>query len=178
MPRRNSDKPLPQAPRQRQQSSRQEQTEKHALSHAHAQHISSSSSSSNAYGYRDRDVYRTPIHKQVVYFVRTVPGLERTLRLVQSLAQVVTEVASSQRQPRTAAKYASLRGQLALARRYFRFFNFIDSFDRAYHLLVPRQRSDSESKVVRALDFGKWSALGIYVVLEDMTIVSPLPVSS
>ena len=57
------------------------------------------------------------------------------------------------------------------ARRYFRFFNFIDSFDRAYHLLVPRQRSENESKVIRVLDFGKFSALGIYVFLEDLTIV-------
>lgn len=62
-------------------------------------------------------------------------------------------------------------GDLCEARRYFRFFNFIDSFDRAYHLLVPRQRSENESKVIRVLDFGKFSALGIYVFLEDLTIV-------
>lgn len=110
MPRRNSEKPLPQAPRQRQQSSRQEQAEQ-----KHAQHHISSSSSggSNAYSYRES--YRPPIHKQVVYFVRTVPGLERTLRLVQAVAQLVAEVASSQRQPRKAAKYASLQKQLALS---------------------------------------------------------------
>ena len=56
--------------------------------------------------------------------MRTVPGLERMLRLVQAVAQVVTEVAASSsssssspwKKPRTtAAKCASLKGQLALS---------------------------------------------------------------
>lgn len=112
MPRRTStEKPLPQAPRQRQQSSRQEPQDQ---KYQQQQHYSSGSSSSTSY----RESYHPPIHKQVVYFVRTVPGLERTLRLVQALAQVVTEVASSH-EPVAAAKCASLRGQLALSIYFF-----------------------------------------------------------
>lgn len=116
MPRRtSSEKPLPQAPRHRQPSSRQEPDPKPAH-----QHYANSVSTSSSY----RESQQPPIHKQVVYFVRTVPGLERMLRLVQAVAQVVTEVAASSsssssspwKKPRTtAAKGASLKGQLALS---------------------------------------------------------------
>ena len=116
MPRRtSSEKPLPQAPRHRQPSSRQEPDPKPAH-----QHYANSVSTSSSY----RESQQPPIHKQVVYFVRTVPGLERMLRLVQAVAQVVTEVAASSsssssspwKKPRTtAAKSASLKGQLALS---------------------------------------------------------------
>lgn len=124
MPRRtSSEKPLPQAPRHRQPSSRQEPDPKPAHQH-YANSVSTSSTS--GYGYGSRESQQPPIHKQVVYFVRTVPGLERMLRLVQAVAQVVTEVAASSsssssssspwKKPRTtAAKGASLKGQLALS---------------------------------------------------------------
>jgi len=58
------------------------------------------------------------------------------------------------------------------ARRYFRFLNFIDSFDRVYTLLV--HGGDNASIVSTMLDLGKSSALGVYVLLEDLTIVRPL----
>ena len=50
-----------------------------------------------------------------------------------------------------------------LGRRYFRFFKFLDCFEKAYECFV-----NGEGVVV----VGKWSFLGCYLGLESLTIVS------
>lgn len=54
------------------------------------------------------------------------------------------------------------------ARRYFRFFNFIECFQKVYSLIGGVHE---QGMVMGAIELGKWSALGVYVILEDMTIV-------
>ena len=103
MPKRtsSSEKPLPAAPRQQQRQPKQQPPPPPAPQH-----------------YQEPPPllkYPTPpLHKQLTNFTRTVPGLEKTLRLVQALAQVAAEVVSS-RDAVTAAKCASATGQLALS---------------------------------------------------------------
>lgn len=54
------------------------------------------------------------------------------------------------------------------ARRYFRFFNFIECFQKVYSLIGGVHE---QGMVMGAIELGKWSALGVYVILEDITIV-------
>lgn len=54
------------------------------------------------------------------------------------------------------------------ARRFFRFFGFIESFHRVSTLLS----TDGMSSVPGWLDLAKWTCFGLYFLLEDLTIVS------
>lgn len=54
------------------------------------------------------------------------------------------------------------------ARRFFRFFGFIESFQRVSALLSK----DGMSSVPGWLDLAKWTCFGLYFLLEDLTIVS------
>lgn len=55
-----------------------------------------------------------------------------------------------------------------LGRRYLRFTKFIDCFGSAYSSFT----SSSNRGFVASLEVGKWSCLGIYLLLESCTIVS------
>lgn len=58
-----------------------------------------------------------------------------------------------------------------VARRYLRFFKFIDCFDAGYKAwLVPAPLEADAVKKIAAV--GKWSFLGVYFFMEDLTIVS------
>lgn len=57
---------------------------------------------------------------------------------------------------------------LLSARRFFRFFGFIESFSRVSTLLSK----DGMSSVPGWLDLAKWTCFGLYFLLEDLTIVS------
>jgi hypothetical protein len=60
------------------------------------------------------------------------------------------------------------------ARRYFRFFGFIDSFQRMSQLLGK----DGFGSVAGMLELAKCTCFGLYFVLEDLTTVcylSPFP---
>lgn len=67
-----------------------------------------------------------------------------------------------------------------IGRRYLRFFKFIEHFDRALRLLARPLKADatgstaaaSKSLILTSIEFGKWSCLGLYFLLEDLTIVS------
>jgi hypothetical protein len=50
-------------------------------------------------------------------------------------------------------------------RRYLRFLKFIDAFTLAYNAF------NSSSSIVAILETGKWSCMGIYLLLESFTIV-------
>ena len=59
---------------------------------------------------------------------------------------------------------------LCVARRYFRFFGFIDSFHRMSELLGK----DGFSSVAGVLELAKSTCFGLYFVLEDLTTVCHL----
>lgn len=54
-----------------------------------------------------------------------------------------------------------------LARRFFRFFGFIESFQRVSTLLSK----EGMGSVAGWLDLAKWTCFGLYFILEDLTIV-------
>ena len=90
-------------------------------------------------------------------------GLEKILRLLQSLSQILAAWALTSED---AQLWLHLRRQFALGRRYFRFFKFLDCFERAWGCFV---NSDGMQMMLGA---GKWSFMGLYLGLESVTIVS------
>lgn len=62
--------------------------------------------------------------------------------------------------------YADTRA-CCVARRYFRFFGFIDSFQGMFALLGK----DGFSSVAGMLELAKCTCFGLYFVLEDLTTV-------
>ncbi|CAG8947485.1 unnamed protein product [Penicillium salamii] len=102
-------------------------------------------------------------------FVNTGSGLEKTLRLIQCVSQVVAALTESSA---LAVQLTTVKLQLALTRRYFRFFGFIDSFQRVSALLG----GDGFSSVTGLIDLAKWTCFGLYFVLEDLTILHAMGV--
>ncbi|PBP26178.1 PEX11 domain protein [Diplocarpon rosae] len=94
-------------------------------------------------------------------------GLEKTLRLLQSLAQVVAACSLT---TTAAAPWLQARNQLALGRRYLRFLKFVDAFNLAFDAF------SFWNGMVAALEFGRWSCLGIYLLLESCTILDAMGV--
>lgn len=116
-------------------------------------------------------------------FVHNGAGLEKTLRLIQAVAQIAAVLTVG----RAAVRLTTAKLQLALsmrrslsvleiacmltegsARRFFRFFGFIESFQRVSALLGKR----GMGSVAGWLELAKWTCFGLYFVLEDLTIVS------
>ncbi|KAI3333836.1 hypothetical protein F4824DRAFT_234865 [Ustulina deusta] len=98
--------------------------------------------------------------EQFVRFTTDAAGLERTFRLVQSIAQILASytlpfdalvvvlafLAPGRSAPDPAATHAvleALRARLALARRYFRVFRFLESFQAAQKLYGSLSTSSS-----------------------------------
>ncbi|KAJ5081891.1 peroxin-11B Pex11B-Penicillium chrysogenum [Penicillium alfredii] len=128
-------------------------------------------------------------------FIKSGPGLEKTLRLIQAVAQIgaALSVGSLAVQLTTAKLQFSL-GRFGLktnfaraidlwsrelltavmcsARKYFRFFNFIDSFQRVSVLLGK----EGIGSVAAWLELAKWTCFGLYFVLEDLTILHAMSV--
>ncbi|KAJ5052135.1 uncharacterized protein L3040_001894 [Drepanopeziza brunnea f. sp. 'multigermtubi'] len=107
---------------------------------------------------------------QLSRFVGDAAGLEKTLRLLQSLAQIVAAYSLT---AAAAAPWLQARTQLALGRRYLRFLKFVDAFALAFRVL-----SEQSGGVLAALEFGKWSCLGMYLLLESFTILDSMGVVS
>ncbi|EAW16237.1 PEX11 domain protein [Aspergillus fischeri NRRL 181] len=110
--------------------------------------------------------------KQFSNFTRTGAGLEKTLRLIQALATIIIETSIDNETVRT---WSTAKSQLALTRRFFRFFNFLDCFERVFALLGSSSGSSSsaaEGFPTTLIELGRWTCLGLYFVLEDCTIVS------
>ena len=61
-----------------------------------------------------------------------------------------------------------------LARKYFRFFNCIDCFGRVYALLGQGAHAPGTGAVTRNVDLVRFTCLGMYFFLENLTIVSIL----
>ncbi|KAF7594419.1 hypothetical protein BBP40_009239 [Aspergillus hancockii] len=109
--------------------------------------------------------------QQFSNFTRTSVGLEKTLRLIQALAQITVELEID---PTSTTRWATAKSQLALTRRYFRFFAFIDCFTRVYGLLGGRD--ESQGLLMSGIEIGRFSCLGLYFVLEDLTILHAMNV--
>ncbi|KAJ5112784.1 hypothetical protein N7532_000829 [Penicillium argentinense] len=101
-------------------------------------------------------------------FVNNGAGLEKTLRLIQSAAQVAAVFTVGS----TAVRLTTTKLQLALSRRFFRFFGFIDSFQRVSALLTK----EGMGSVPGWLELAKWTCFGLYFVLEDLTILHAMGV--
>ncbi|KAF7166629.1 hypothetical protein CNMCM6106_002372 [Aspergillus hiratsukae] len=108
--------------------------------------------------------------KQFSNFTRTAAGLEKTLRLIQALATIVIETSIDNE---TVTTWSTAKSQLALTRRFFRFFNFLDCFERVFALLGG---SGADGVPTTLLELGRWTCLGLYFVLEDFTILHAMNV--
>ncbi|KAJ5784151.1 uncharacterized protein N7518_009828 [Penicillium psychrosexuale] len=102
-------------------------------------------------------------------FVKSGAGLEKTLRLIQCVSQVVAALTVRNA---LAVQLTTLKLQLALTRRYFRFFGFIDSFQRMSALLGK----DGFGSVAGLLELAKCICFGLYFVLEDLTTLHAMGV--
>lgn len=108
--------------------------------------------------------------RQFLTFVRSAAGLERTLRLLQALSQIVWELSAS---PVRFEGWGIAKSQLALTRRFFRFFNFVDYFDRALVLLSGSAGAadDDTAGILPLIELGQWTCFGLYHFLEDLTML-------
>jgi len=102
-------------------------------------------------------------------FANDAAGLEKTLRFLQSFVQVIAAYSAS---VADAAPWLQARNQFALGRRYLRFFKFVDAFNLAF------KGMNSSTGIVALLETGKWSCLGMYLLLECFTIMDAMGVWS
>ncbi|RWA10472.1 hypothetical protein EKO27_g4631 [Xylaria grammica] len=132
--------------------------------------------------------------EQFVRFTTDAAGLERTLRLLQSIVQILSSytlpfecllfllaslpLSTSKAGPDVATTHAvlvGLRGQLAFARRYFRLFRFLESFHAAQKLYLslshanPAARPRWGNTDIWIDVFGR-TFNGMYLLLEASTI--------
>ncbi|KAE8146848.1 hypothetical protein BDV25DRAFT_143300 [Aspergillus avenaceus] len=104
--------------------------------------------------------------QQFANFTRTGAGLEKTLRLIQAIAQIAIELDID---PLTRSQCMTAKTQIALTRRYFRFFGFIDCFTRVLGFLGDG--NGSQGMFMTIIEVARWSCMGLYLVLEDSTIL-------
>ncbi|PGH15038.1 hypothetical protein AJ79_02720 [Helicocarpus griseus UAMH5409] len=109
--------------------------------------------------------------KQFTNYTNSGLGLENFLRLVQSICQVV---AASTASATEAEPWSIAWRNLALSRRYFRYFQFVNCFERAWSVFSGQDTSSTGGYVLRTLDVGRWSCLGGYLFLEAFTILHAL----
>lgn len=104
-------------------------------------------------------------------------GIEKTLRFIQAVCTILSSSIFISYVPNSvyAVKSASAKNQIALARRYLRFFKFIDCFDAGYKAwLVPAPlEADAVKKIATV---GKWSFLGVYFFMENLTILDAMDI--
>ncbi|KAJ5923838.1 hypothetical protein N7466_008025 [Penicillium verhagenii] len=106
--------------------------------------------------------------QKLTRFVHNGAGLEKTLRLIQSAAQIAAVFTVGS----TAVRLTTAKLQLALTRRFFRFFGFLQSFERVSTLLT----SGGMGSIAGWIDLAKWTCFSLYFVLEDLTILHAMGV--
>ncbi|OJD13466.1 hypothetical protein AJ78_06077 [Emergomyces pasteurianus Ep9510] len=109
--------------------------------------------------------------KQFTNYTNSGIGLENFLRLVQSICQVISASAVSAVE---AQPWAIAWTNLALSRRYFRYFQFIDCFERAWSVFSGEDAASAGGYMLRTMAVGEWSCLGGYLLLEAFTILDAL----
>ncbi|EEQ88325.1 hypothetical protein RJZ56_000482 [Blastomyces dermatitidis] len=112
-----------------------------------------------------------PLLKQFTNYTNSGVGLENFLRLIQSICQVISASAVSAAE---AEPWTKAFTNLALSRRYFRYFQFIDCFDRAWGIFSGQDAVAASGYVLQTMAVGEWSCLGGYILLEASTILDAL----
>ncbi|KUJ17167.1 uncharacterized protein LY89DRAFT_718826 [Mollisia scopiformis] len=104
-------------------------------------------------------------------------GLEKTLRFLQALAQIIASYTLS---PSSAKPWQTAWRQLALGRRYLRIVKFVDAFQLSLAVFESGNGNDNGKRgfvVLRTtLEAGKWSCLGMFLGLESLTILDTMGV--
>ncbi|KAH8703132.1 peroxin PEX11-1 [Talaromyces proteolyticus] len=119
-----------------------------------------------------------PAWKQLSNFTNGHPlGIEKTLRLIQAICQVLASSIFISYIPNAvyAVGCATAKNQIALARRYLRFFKFIESFNAGYTAWQVPAATGTDS-VKKLLEVSKWTVLGVYFLMEDFTILDAMGV--
>ncbi|KAL2817655.1 peroxisomal biogenesis factor 11 [Aspergillus granulosus] len=108
--------------------------------------------------------------KQLTTFTSQTAGLEKTLRFIQAVSQVVGELSADKT---VARQWLTTRDQLALGRRYFRLLDFYGCFERVHTLLAG---TSSQGAVLGTMELAEYTFLGLYLLLEDFTILHDMNV--
>ncbi|RDL39656.1 uncharacterized protein BP5553_03996 [Venustampulla echinocandica] len=106
--------------------------------------------------------------KQIIGFTSDAGALEKLLRFIQFSAQILASYTSER------AAWLLLRSQLALGRRYFRWFRFLDCFSKAYESFNSTEARGTG--FMGALLVGKWGFMGAYLGLESLAILDVMGV--
>ncbi|KAK2765099.1 hypothetical protein FQN54_008798 [Arachnomyces sp. PD_36] len=109
---------------------------------------------------------RASLPKQLANFTNSAAGLDLTLRLIHALAIVGAEISTDDV---IVEKCIIATAQLGLARRYLRFFSFIECFENVYELLGGR--SATSGTIAMTMQLVESSCLGMYFLLEDLTML-------
>ncbi|KAM5433657.1 hypothetical protein McanMca71_003342 [Microsporum canis] len=114
-----------------------------------------------------------PWTTQFSRYINSSPGIENTLRLLQFSCVVVGSLSGVSSSP-----WSRAGSQFALGRRYFRYFKFIDYFENAWtaYTLNENTASHKGGSIASTLEFCKWGLLGVYLLLEGVTIFDALGV--
>ncbi|KAJ5819301.1 hypothetical protein N7474_004892 [Penicillium riverlandense] len=108
---------------------------------------------------------KASLSKQLANFTNSTAGLDLTLRLVHALVLIGAELNLDNA---TVTKCAIAASQLALARRYLRFFCFLDFFQNVQDLLAG---GSAAGTMMMMLEVVESSCLGLYFLLEDLTML-------
>ncbi|GAD94313.1 conserved hypothetical protein [Paecilomyces variotii No. 5] len=108
---------------------------------------------------------RESLPKQFANFVNSTGGLDLTLRLVHALVLIAAELNLDNA---TVTKCAIAASQLALARRYLRFFCFLDCFQKVQDVLAGNSTAGAMDMIMDAVES---TCLGLFFVLEDLTML-------
>ncbi|KAI0849690.1 peroxisomal biogenesis factor 11 [Daldinia vernicosa] len=139
--------------------------------------------------------------EQFIKFTTDSVGLERTFRLFQSIVQILSNftlpfnvllqvfILTTEKAPSPAATRVVLKGlnqRLGLARRFFRLFRFLDSFNAAQKLSSKLSAAQGQkgtaaprgflSQVHPWIDVFSKTFMGMYLLLEASTMVDALQV--
>ncbi|KAL1959322.1 hypothetical protein VTO42DRAFT_2509 [Malbranchea cinnamomea] len=109
---------------------------------------------------------RPSLPRQFANFTNRTAGLDLTLRMIQALAMIAAEVLVDKA---TVVRCETATVQLALARRYLRFFSFIDCFGSAFDILAGNPTS--EASWLTTLKLTESSCLGLYLFMENFTML-------
>ncbi|KAK6086654.1 hypothetical protein SCUP515_00220 [Seiridium cupressi] len=135
-------------------------------------------------------------YEQIIRFTTDSVGLERTLRLLQSIAQILSSypaslglfvslldisAASPPSYSQTHTVLLALRQRLGLARRFFRVFRFLDSFNSAQKLYANISPQSGTKRPLWVhlesyLDVFGRTFNGMYLLLETSTMVDALQI--
>ncbi|CZR57126.1 uncharacterized protein PAC_07015 [Phialocephala subalpina] len=105
--------------------------------------------------------------KQFIRFTSDSGAIEKILRLLQSISQVLAAYALTSEDVQT---WLLLRRQFALGRRYIRFFRWIECLSKAYTVFYD------ETGLVAVVGVGKWSCMSAFLFLESLTILDVMGV--